>query len=52
MDGFLHSNEVLATAVTVHRAIVILIAAKDLARGSLPREILRCAQDDGRFTGL
>ena len=39
-------------AVTVHGAIVILSAAKDLARGSLPREILRCAQDDGHFTDL
>ncbi len=37
---------------TIHRAIAILSAAKDLARGLLSCEILRCAQDDGHFTGL
>ena len=39
--------------VTVHgaivRAIVILSAAKDLGSVAVPREILRCAQDDGTY---
>jgi len=36
---------------TVHGSIVNLTAAKDLVRRSDASEILRCAQDDGCFTG-